>query len=151
MLAGPRVALFGLLLIAMIGLGAAAQTTRQPAQTPIPESTQSLVPGSMAGEDLFQFYCSSCHGRDAKGQTPRAASLRTRPPDLTRLSLRNGGTFPRARVEEAITQGGGPNSKHGTSDMPVWGWIFRGLDPSETLVQVRIASLVRYLESIQEP
>lgn len=148
--AGPRVDLFGLLLLAAIGLGTGAQTTRQPGQTPIPESTRSLVPGSMAGEDLFQFYCSACHGRDAKGQTPRA-SLRTQPPDLTRLSHRNGGTFPRARVEETITKGGGPDLEHGTWDMPVWGWIFRGLDPSETLVQVRIASLVRYLESIQEP
>jgi hypothetical protein len=35
--------------------------------------------------------------------------------------------------------------------MPVWGAIFRGLDPSDTMVEVRIGNLVQYLESIQEP
>jgi hypothetical protein len=33
--------------------------------------------------------------------------------------------------------------------MPVWGPIFRGLDPSDTRVNVRIANLVGYIESIQ--
>jgi hypothetical protein len=51
-----------------------------------------------------------------------------------------------------ITRGGTAESPgHGTNEMPVWGTIFRALDPSDTLVEVRIGNLVGYLESIQEP
>jgi hypothetical protein len=34
--------------------------------------------------------------------------------------------------------------------MPVWGQVFRGLGDSDTLAKVRVANLVKYLESIQE-
>jgi hypothetical protein len=33
--------------------------------------------------------------------------------------------------------------------MPVWGPIFRALDPNDALVAVRIGNLVIFLESIQ--
>ena len=32
-----------------------------------------LVIDSMAGRDLFEFYCATCHGRDGKGAGPDAA------------------------------------------------------------------------------
>ena len=54
-----------------------------------------LVIGSMTGEDSFMFYCASCHGPSGKGDGPVARSLKTRPADLTVLTKRNGGTFPR--------------------------------------------------------
>jgi hypothetical protein len=38
---------------------------------------------------------------------------------------------------------------HGSSDMPVWGPIFRSLDPNDRMNRVRIANIVTYLESIQ--
>jgi hypothetical protein len=33
--------------------------------------------------------------------------------------------------------------------MPVWGPVFRSLDPSDARVQVRIANLIAYLDAIQ--
>ena len=39
---------------------------------------------------------------------------------------------------------------HGQTDMPVWGAVFRGLDPNDTLTGIRIENLVTYLASLQE-
>lgn len=129
-------------LVVGAALCAVAQTTG-PCNPPL--MVQSLV-----GRDLFEFYCASCHGRDAKGNGPVAASLKIAPSDLQQLARRNGGEFPRTRVEQFVTNGGDALApSHGKSDMPVWGPVFRGLDPSDTLVSVRIENVVRYLESIQ--
>jgi mono/diheme cytochrome c family protein len=103
----------------------------------------------MYGPDLFNLYCATCHGRDAKGGGPVAQSLKTPPPDLTLLSRRNGGLFPRGRVKASIASGIGTPS-HGSVDMPVWGPIFRGLDPLDARVEVRINNLVSYIASIQQ-
>jgi mono/diheme cytochrome c family protein len=109
-----------------------------------------LVIRSLAGGDLFAFYCATCHGRKGTGDGPVAAALKSPPPDLTQLGRRNGGTFPRQRVEAFVTNGGDVLSPaHGSADMPVWGPVFRGLDPSDALVKVRIANVVTYIESIQ--
>jgi mono/diheme cytochrome c family protein len=109
-----------------------------------------LVLRSLAGRDLFEFYCASCHGRDGKGQGHVASALKTPPPDLTLLTQRNGGSFPTARVDGAIR---GKNSKptpaHGSSEMPVWGPIFKGLDNRNEVNEERINNLVKYIESIQ--
>lgn len=119
-----------------------AQTTGQ--------TRPPLVIRSTAGLDLFAFYCASCHGRDGTGGGPVASALKILPPDLTRLAQRHGGAFPRQRVDSFVTNDGAVLSPaHGTSDMPVWGPIFRGLDPSDTLTSVRIANLVAHIESIQ--
>lgn len=131
-------------IVAFFVLGAAAVGLGQS----VPQDDK-LVIRSVFGQDLYQFYCSNCHGTDGKGQAPKTA-LRTPPPDLTAFSRLNGGVFPRERVRTAIAEGGVPPT-HGTKEMPVWGWIFRGLDASDTLVEVRINNLVRYIESIQDP
>jgi mono/diheme cytochrome c family protein len=118
-----------------------------------PQSTirkpQSLLPPSMYGRDIFQFYCASCHGRDGTGNGPVASALKARPADLTRLSMRNGGTFPRKDVEAFVTNGKPDVPAHGSSEMPVWGPTFRSLEPSDREVKMRIANVVEYLESIQ--
>jgi mono/diheme cytochrome c family protein len=120
-----------------------------PAQHGVP-ANPPLTIRSMAGSDLFAFYCATCHGTDAKGNGPVAAALKRPPPDLTRLALLNGGSFPRQRVETYVTNDGDTiTPAHGSSEMPVWGPVFRGLDPSDTLVRVRIANVVGYVESIQ--
>ena len=122
-----------------------------------PQSTQEsgrkapdLVLRSLAGRDLFEFYCGSCHGRDGKGGGHVAPALKTPPPDLTTLSQRNRGTFPAERVEDVI-RGGKPASTpaHGSSEMPVWGPIFKGLDNRNEVNEERINNLVKYIESIQ--
>ncbi len=103
---------------------------------------------SMAGQDLFRFYCATCHGRDAKGDGPTASALRTTPADLRVLARRNDGRFPRELVADYLA-GRAAVPGHGSAEMPVWGPIFRGLDGSDTRAVVRIDNLVAYLESLQ--
>jgi len=109
-----------------------------------------LMIRSTYGPDLFDHYCASCHGRDGKGQGPAAIVLKTPPPDLTMLT-REHGAFPRARVAAVI---GGESSvpflpSHGSREMPVWGPIFRYLDPDRQATDVRIENLVAHIESLQ--
>jgi mono/diheme cytochrome c family protein len=109
-----------------------------------------LASNSLVGHDLFKFYCATCHGRDGRGAGPVAQSLKIPPPDLTRLARRNNGTFPRTRVEQFVANGGDVlTPAHGSADMPVWGPVFLGLDPSDMRAKTRITNLVDYLASIQ--
>jgi len=139
---------FGILCIA----GAAAVTTAATAgqQSTAPKMPPLINP-SLAGRDIFSFYCSPCHGRDGTGGGPVAAALKTTPPDLTKLTLRNGGTFPRRQVEQFVTNGGDGATAHGSSEMPVWGPTFRALEPSDKLVKIRIENVIDYVQSIQIP
>jgi mono/diheme cytochrome c family protein len=105
---------------------------------------------SIQGPDLFKAYCASCHGQDAKGKGPMAASLKAPPADLTRISIRNHGTFPLAHVEKIIAGEDQPASGHGSREMPVWGPIFSKVTHDVDLGRVRINNLARYLRNIQE-
>jgi mono/diheme cytochrome c family protein len=120
-------------------------SAQQPGRTPPP-----LVIESMAGVDLFRFYCSACHGTDGKGHGPTAVALNTPPADLTRIAAKNGGLFPRQEIIGFVSYGNPTTiAAHGTRDMPVWGPIFTALDPSAARTRVRIESLVDYIASIQ--
>ena len=134
-------------LLGVLTLVASPLTTF--AQTTGPRSPD-LVITSMAGRDLFEFYCASCHGRDGKGEGHAASALKVPPPDLTTLAQRNHGTFPIARVEEVIKgEGRLATPAHGSREMPVWGPIFRALDKREAVNAARIANIVKYVESMQ--
>lgn len=131
--------------VAVGGLAVVAgQTTGKP--------TPPLAIQSLDGRDLFEFYCASCHGRQGRGDGPVGASLKVPPPDLTVIARTNGGTFPSARVRALVAgdEGAWPGA-HGSKEMPVWGPIFRALDPRDTLNRARVANIVSYLESIQQP
>jgi mono/diheme cytochrome c family protein len=123
--------------------GGAAQSRPQPAP--------SLAIKSTYGADLYQFYCSSCHGATGRGVSTRRENDPPLP-DLRALANRNNGVFPRDRVRSTITFGKGSSEirAHGTEDMPVWGTIFRGLEPSDGMTEIRIENLVTYLESLQD-
>ena len=82
-----RTVLVGMAAVLALGAMSAAQTT-------VPRE-QPLAIKSMAGADLFKFYCSTCHGEDARGRRA-VAPERPAGPDLTILARRNGGVFPRA-------------------------------------------------------
>jgi len=124
--------------------------TRELSPQTTAHTSPPLIIKSMAGGDLFRFYCASCHGVDGRGHGPVAASLRTAPPDLTLLTRRHGGSFPRADVALYLTgEEPVPAAAHGTKDMPVWGPIFRALDPDEKTRQVRIGNVIDYIESLQ--
>jgi mono/diheme cytochrome c family protein len=132
-----------------LAVGIAAATSAAFAQT-TGARNPPLVIESTAGNDVFAFYCASCHGRNGSGDGPVSRSLKVSPPDLRLLARLNGGEFPRSRVAAFVMDGNSVSAPaHGTTEMPVWGPVFTGLGDSNALAKVRIANLVAYLESIQ--
>ncbi len=134
------------IVVAILIITAAASSGQTPA-----ELARALAQDSIAGRDSFERYCASCHGVDGRGQGPAAEALRSTPPDLTTLTRRNAGTFPRAELQSYVEGVGRSVPAHGTGDMPVWGPIFRGLDPSSERARIRVQNLVAYVESLQAP
>ena len=103
-----------------------------------------------SGVEMFKTYCAACHGVDGKGDSPAAGALKVTPPDLTMLAHTNGGKYPAAQVVQVIT-GTDAISAHGGSEMPFWGPVFHSLSPSnDAIVKLRIANLVKYIESLQK-
>jgi len=101
------------------------------------------------GAEIFHDYCASCHGSDGKGNGPVAPALRSKVPDLTRISSRAGGEFPTARIR-AVIEGTQTVSGHGSRKMPVWGPVFHQIADDQDLGSVRTANVTRYIESIQQ-
>jgi mono/diheme cytochrome c family protein len=79
-------------------------------------------PGQIAAQEawrgatLFHQYCASCHGEKGTGNGPVAAYLTVRPADLTRITERRDGTFPRDQVTRSIAGEENPPG-HGTRTM----------------------------------
>jgi mono/diheme cytochrome c family protein len=103
------------------------------------------------GANDFNAYCASCHGSAAKGDGPIANSFRKKPADLTKLAARNNDVFPADLVFKTI-DGKAPVSGHGGPDMPTWGDVFSKSSESASAdaVRLRIDSLVKYLETLQD-
>ena len=80
-----------------------------------------------------------------------AKSLKSQPADLTRISTRNGGTFPLARISKIISGEAQHPGGHGNREMPVWGPFFSRVDADQDLGRMRVDSLARYLRKIQQP
>jgi mono/diheme cytochrome c family protein len=131
-----------LLLLSFAVTGAGKQT-----QPPEEEQFTPLI-SSVKGPDLFRAYCASCHGLDAKGTGPAARALKAEVPDLTVLTRNNGGQFPTLRVRQMI-MGDQVVAAHGSREMPIWGPIFHQIEEDRDFGNVRLANLVKYLESIQ--
>jgi mono/diheme cytochrome c family protein len=70
---------------------------------------------------------------------------------LTSVARRNDGVFPRDRIVAFVTGTGRNVAAHGSADMPVWGPVFRGLDPSDDRVKQRIDNVITFIESLQVP
>jgi mono/diheme cytochrome c family protein len=122
------------------------------AATPVAAVDQqpSVLTESLAGRDTFEQTCAACHGRGGRGDGPVASALRSRPADLTTLAQRNDGAFPRGRVRDFVIGTDRQLAAHGTTEMPVWGPLFRAFE-SDLRVRERIDNLVSYLETIQVP
>jgi mono/diheme cytochrome c family protein len=104
------------------------------------------------GRSLFLDYCASCHGTDGKGHGPVAPSLRNAPADLTQLTHRHAGKYPRPDVI-LVVDGRDLILAHGTRDMPIWGQELKRntLSYGEQKVNARVEAIVDYLETIQAP
>ena len=133
----------GVLTMTVLGWLTAIQS-RVAAQAP-----QVLIE-SLAGKDSYGMYCAPCHGASGRGDGPVAPALRARPADLTTLTQRNDGSFPRDRVRDFVSGMARPLAAHGTTEMPVWGSMFRTFE-SDIRVRERIENLLTYIESIQVP
>ena len=104
------------------------------------------------GAALFHQYCASCHGETGTGKGPVAPYLTVQPADLTRITERAEGTFPREQITRIIAGEENPPG-HGTRSMPVWGEQLQegviGSVSKQAVARGRIAFLVDYLESLQ--
>lgn len=99
------------------------------------------------GRDLYMSFCVSCHGWTGKGDGPAGPALTTPPADLTRLSARNGGKFPRTKIQRYL-EGELPVTAHGSREMPIWGKVFRR-ESTGAETRMQFFALTEYLESIQ--
>jgi mono/diheme cytochrome c family protein len=139
-MAALRAAATGVLALGLVGAGGPEQ-----------EKPSGVLVD--AGRADFLRYCASCHGADARGKGPVAATLRIPPADLTRIAKRHGGRVPAGDIANYI-DGRTTVAAHGTREMPVWGRILgekiaEGTTEDE-VARGRIDALVAYLMSIQE-
>jgi len=128
-------------VLAVSMLGAAASVVSMVSARPRVEPSGSAV---------YETYCAACHGADARGDGRMADALGVRPADLTLLARRNGGKFPKSRVQR-IVDGRRPVEGHGGPGMPIWNDAFKDASDAygEARVKERITAVVDYLRSIQ--
>ncbi len=127
--------------LAVVGLAAGSAQAQRIDTVPMKRTPASN------GAAMYQSYCVSCHGLDATGSGPAAKALTKAPADLTRISARNGGQFPEVRVKRYI-EGADEIAAHGSRDMPIWGSLFRSLEPD--LMPLRVQALADFLKSVQK-
>lgn len=106
------------------------------------------------GRTAYLDNCAACHGADGTGNGPAARGLSVAPPDLTTISARNGGTFPRDAVMSTID--GYNAGDHLSGAMPEFG----AGDMGETVivennglgtpVPMTLLVLTDYIESLQQ-
>jgi cytochrome c553 len=77
------------------------------------------------GKDDYVADCARCHGLDGKGRVPEMRAVRGYiSVDLTQLSKKNDGQFPRQEVYDAI-DGRKRFPAHFIGDMSTWGLKYR--------------------------
>ena len=133
--------------IQRLGLGLAALAALaacKPNEMPEPDD----------GRRLFVENCALCHGRQGLGDGPAGAGLKPGPADLTRISARNGGRFPRAEVLSTLD--GYSRVDFPGAGMPEFGELLRGDlipvdvgDGRPTPTPRKLVALMESLESIQ--
>lgn len=102
-----------------------------------------------SGAQMYQSYCASCHGAQGKGNGPAVEFLQTPAPDLTKLSLMNGGEYPEARVFAKLRHSS-PSGSEASLTMPDWDRLFRNLHSNQSQVNLREYNLTTYIQSLQE-
>lgn len=139
----------GKVLVGLTFFGVVFYLTFSSAQNKLPTPETVHLIDSIQGPALYKAYCAVCHGSDGKGSGPMAGSLKVKPTDLTRISARNHGNFPLAKVRKIISGDGQLPGGHGTKEMPIWGPIFSQIAWDVDLGSVRVDNLAHYLEGIQ--
>jgi len=143
-----RIRSSAMLLVFLAGFAGVASFAQT--QTKKVEKAPIEMTSAASGSEMFKAYCAPCHGKDGKGAGPAATALKIPPINLAQLSKRNNGKFPADHVA-TILRNGSTTGAHGSSDMPIWGPLFSQVSGRDTgVVEMRIANLIHYLESIQE-
>lgn len=111
------------------------------------------APQGVDGRKAYLDNCAGCHGIDAKGEGTFGRNLFVVPPDLTNLSIDNGGVFPRNEVMSIID--GLARDPHFSRAMPEFGAgdlgdvVIVEEDGVGIPVPETLLALTDYLESIQ--
>jgi hypothetical protein len=82
--------------------------------------SQDFDAGREAGKAEYIANCANCHGVDGRGAGPHAATLKTKPADLTLLAKKNHDLFPVRQVYQLV-DGRGSARNHLSDEMPIWG------------------------------
>jgi mono/diheme cytochrome c family protein len=135
------------LALALVGVVLPGVSKQTPSPPKVEQQSMPLI-RSVEGPDLFRAYCTPCHGMDARGAGPAAPALKAKVPDLTLIARNNGGQFPAVRVRQMIV-GDNVVAAHGSREMPIWGPVFHQVEADRDWGNVRLSSLVEYLQSIQ--
>lgn len=109
------------------------------------------------GEQIYVDRCTVCHGVTGAGDGLAAVLFAKAPRNLRLLAKENGGAFPLDAVLQSIDRLD-VVAHGGSSPMPIWGEAFmvealgdRMIDPKDSamIVQGRLLSVARYIESLQ--
>jgi mono/diheme cytochrome c family protein len=141
----------------LAGVGVAFSILSSASFADAAEKKELVFESTALGAYQYRTFCASCHGPGGRGDGSLAAMLKVRPSDLTAISQRNGGVFPKDRLA-AFIDGREEVKGHGDRDMPVWGdWFSRDVVQQQIFgealvdiaVDVRIDTLLVHLESLQ--
>jgi mono/diheme cytochrome c family protein len=116
-------------------------------------STASLAAEGNSGKQMYLQYCSSCHGKEGKGDGTVSRDLKVRVPDLTGLAKKNHGIYPLDDVMATI-DGRRSVRGHGDRNMPVWGENFHSESEGKkypeltTLLKAKI--IAEYVATLQK-
>ena len=136
------------LLLLGVFSGVQGQNTNQAKQPKKINVVNVAYTEPTSGAAMYKNYCAACHGSEGKGDGPAAEFLKVWPPDLGMLAQRNQGQYPAEHVVTTLRLGTGSQA-HGTTDMPLWGELFRTVDANQSLGEVRIKNLTNFIESLQ--
>lgn len=142
----PKKLLISLACIATVG---ACSTGLMPAKSTTPALNLASVE---RGQVIFAKECSACHGANADGAGTASLGLGMTPPDLTGLTARNDGTFPRAFVQRFVL--GKIEKEDPDAAMPEFGTV--GLEHAALKGSVAgevsaedMTALLDYLQTVQ--
>lgn len=112
-----------------------------------------LAADGNSGKQMYLQYCSSCHGKEGKGDGTVSRDLKVRVPDLTGLAKKHKGIYPLDDVMATI-DGRRLVRGHGDRNMPVWGESFHSESEGKkypeltTLLKAKI--IAEYVATLQK-
>ena len=116
-----------------------------------PRGAADPVVPPVDGRSAYGRACASCHGTSGRGDGAAAGSLSQPVADLTTLTVRHDGRYPRQYVIE-IVSGERELAAHGMREMPVWGRTF-GAKPGTVAAVFRterwLDAVASHVESLQ--